>query len=138
MMDKIGMCGDNCTCCPRYTATQKDSLVELATVKTLWVKLGLRGEDFPAREMACLGCRPENRCAYDVLRSCVKTKGINSCGPCPDYPCALVNQVFETSDRLQQHAIRVCSREEMMTLTNAFFSKKKNIDRIRRNHTPQS
>jgi hypothetical protein len=130
-MDRIGMCGDNCTCCPRYTATQKDSLLELESVKTLWVKLGLRDKDFPAEEMACLGCRPENRCAYDSLRSCAKKREINNCGTCPDYPCDRISQVFEASDRLRRHAARVCSREEMKVLTKAFFSKKQIFHRMK-------
>ena len=37
-MNMIGICGDNCAYCPRYTATLKGRTIELERVKELWVR----------------------------------------------------------------------------------------------------
>lgn len=129
-MDVIGVCGDNCSCCPRYTASQEGSLEELYKVKELWVRLGFRDPDFPAQDLACFGCRPENKCAYYEVRSCAYGKRIDNCGLCQDYPCELINAVFEKSENIKSHASNVCASEEMDLLTTAFFSKRENLDQI--------
>ena len=131
-MTIIGTCGDNCFYCPRYVATRNGSAKELEKVKRLWVRLGLRDEGFPAQDMACFGCRPENKCAYWELRACAQEKGIDNCGLCQGHPCELINAAFEKSEKLRSHAARVCIPEEMDTLDKAFFSKKQNLDRIHR------
>ena len=79
-MITIGICGDDCLYCPRYIATKKGGNKEMEEVKELWVRLGLREPAFPARDMACLGCRPENKCAYLEVRTCAYEKGIENCG----------------------------------------------------------
>jgi hypothetical protein len=127
----IGICGDNCVYCPRYVATQNGGAKALEEVKELWVRLGLRDPDFTAQDMACSGCRPENKCAYSEVRACVYGKGIENCGICQGYPCGLLNAVFEKSEKLCSHAARVCTPEEIEALRKAFFSKRRSLDRMR-------
>ena len=91
----IGICGDNCSFCPRYVATQKGSMEELEKVKDLWVRLKLRNPDFPAEGMICNGCSPENNCAYKELRTCVSIRKVKNCGFCDEYPCKLIKEVFD-------------------------------------------
>jgi hypothetical protein len=129
-MNVIGVCGDNCSCCPRYIATQEGSLEALNKVKELWVRLGFRQPDSPARELACFGCGPENKCAYYEVRECAYGKGIDNCGLCQDYPCEVMDAVFEKSENIKSHASSVCASEEMDALTRAFFSKRGNLDKI--------
>jgi hypothetical protein len=129
-MDLVGICGDNCHYCPRYLATQNGSTKELETVKELWVKLGLRDPAFPAQEMACYGCKPENECAYSELRACASERAVYNCGLCDAYPCRLINTALERSDKLSFRATSVCTPMEMETLKEAFFSKRKNLDQI--------
>lgn len=50
MMSLIGVCGDNCSYCPRYIATRSGKADELEEVKELWARLGLRDPAFPARD----------------------------------------------------------------------------------------
>lgn len=126
----IGICGDNCEYCPRYLATQSSSKIELEKVKDLWIRLGLRNKEFSVEDMVCHGCRPENRCAYQELYDCVKTKGLKNCGLCDDYPCKLMTTAFNKSDRLKTKAMRVCESAEMEILQKAFFSKKEYFDNI--------
>jgi hypothetical protein len=130
IMIMIAICGDACLYCPRYLATKNGSDNELEEVKELWVRLGLREPAFPARDMACCGCRPENKCAYSGIRNCAHEKGIENCGLCQVYPCELINAVFERSEELSSLAARICTSEEMGTLHKAFFSKRRNLDQI--------
>jgi hypothetical protein len=129
-MNLIGICGDNCQSCPRYTATTNNSLAELERVKDLWVRLGLRDNIFPVQDMICHGCRPENRCAYPELYACVKTKDLENCGLCDNYPCELLTTAFEKSEQLKTRALDVCTSEELVSLQKAFFSKKEYFDTI--------
>jgi hypothetical protein len=126
----IGICGDNCQFCPRYVATNGGRPEELENVKELWVRLGLRDPDFPAQDLACDGCKRENRCAYSELRACANERAIDNCGLCHDYPCGLIQAAFEKSENLRDHAAIVCRPKEMDTLHKAFFSKKQNLDQI--------
>lgn len=129
-MNMIGKCGDNCTYCPRYIATQDGRKIELEKVKELWVRLGLRDDDFPTKDMVCKGCMPDNECAYKELFACVSEKGHDNCGLCNEYPCKIINNAFDQSEKLKFHASRVCTQEEMDMLQKAFFSKKMYFDPI--------
>jgi hypothetical protein len=126
----IGVCGDDCLHCPRYVAMQNGSVEALEEVKELWVRLGLRDTDFPVWDLACIGCRPENRCAYPEIRACAQGQEIENCGQCPEYPCGLLNTVFEKSGKLRSHAALICNPKEMDALQKAFFSKRENLDRM--------
>ncbi len=128
LMATIGVCGDNCSYCPRYVATQKRDAKELERVKDLWVRLGFWDPAFPAQDLTCLGCRPENKCAYLEIRACAYGKGVENCGLCQAYPCRLINAAFEKSDNLRSYAARVCTPKEMDILQKAFFSKRKILD----------
>lgn len=129
----IGVCGDNCSCCPRYLATQARSLEGLEKVKELWVRLGLRDRDFSVHNLACSGCTPKNTCAYSKVRDCAYEKGIDNCGLCQEYPCESIMAVFEKSKELKAKASDVCSQEEIEVFDRAFFSKEKNLDQVRSN-----
>lgn len=95
-----------------------------------WVRLGLIDHDFAIEEMACNGCIPEKNCAYSDLRTCVSAKALKNCGFCDEYPCKLLNKVFDKSEKLKSLAAKVCTLEEMDMLNKAFFSKKEYFDRI--------
>ena len=126
----IALCGDNCEYCYRFLATKNGSFEALEKVKELWVRLGLRVPDFPAQEMACNGCKPENRCAYTDLCTCVYSKNYENCGLCDQYPCELIKIAFKKSDNLKKRAIKVCTTEEMALLNKAFFSKREFFEHI--------
>ena len=128
----FGMCGDNCSYCARFIATESGRKTELEKIKELWVRLGLREPDFPIKDMACYGCKPGKKCAYAELRACVSGKGYENCGSCEQYPCNLINSVFDETETLKSHASKVCTQEEMDMLHRAFFSKKEYFDRMHR------
>lgn len=129
-MNKVGVCGDNCSYCPRYIAALSGSIEELKKVKELWVRIGLRDESFPAENLVCHGCMPEVKCAYPELRNCAAGKKISNCGLCDNYPCELVNSAYKRTRNLESVARGVCSAEEMDMLDKAFFHKKRTLDKI--------
>jgi hypothetical protein len=128
-MAVIGICGDNCAYCPRYLATLSGKTEELEKVKELWVRLGLRDPSLPAWGLVCHGCAPANNCAYSELRACVYGKGVESCGLCETYPCALVDAAFQRSDELFSQTMLVCTPEEVELFRKAFFSKRQNLEK---------
>jgi hypothetical protein len=129
-MNIIGTCGDNCNYCPRYINKKNGNIQALEKVKELWVRLGLRDPDFPAKDMACKGCMPDNKCAYMELCTCKNLKSLKNCGLCKEYPCKLIEKAFDNSDKLHSRAAKVCSQKEMDMLQKAFFSKKEYFDHI--------
>lgn len=119
-------------------ATQNGGKNKLEKVKALWVRLGLRDPDFPAEDLACHGCMPENKCAHTELRACVRAKDFENCGLCQEYPCRLISIAFDKSEKLKSHAKRICTKEEVEILHKAFFSKKEYFDRIHRKNRKKS
>jgi hypothetical protein len=126
----IGICGDSCVDCPRYKAAESGNAEDLEDVKAWWVRLGLREADFPAAEMACGGCRPENACAYPEIRDCAQSRKLKNCGLCGDYPCGLVAAAFEKTAAFHVRAAAVCAQEELDILERAFFRKRHILDWI--------
>ena len=129
-MDVFGACGDDCSLCPRYKATLSNNKSELERVKELWVLFGWRNPDVTLDNLKCSGCRKENKCSYQELRSCVFNKGLKNCGFCAQYPCRLVSAAFEKTENAFRSIKALCNEEEMESLTKAFRYKKSNLDRI--------
>jgi hypothetical protein len=131
-MDKIGVCGENCSYCPRYIATLSGDKGEFEKVKELWVRIGWRDKSFPAEKLVCHGCDFEIKCAYPELRSCAAEKKISNCGLCENYPCEFMNAAFERTEKLESFARGVCNLEEMDILNKTSFHKKRTLNRIHR------
>jgi hypothetical protein len=102
----------------------------LGKIKGLWVRLGFLDADSPVQDLACLGCGPENECAYPEVRACAHGKGIDNCGLCRAYPCERMDAVLEKAEGMRARASQVCTAAEMDALTAAFFCKRANLDRI--------
>lgn len=134
---KLGFCGDNCSVCPRYVATQSGDVEQLRKVAVLWYRVGLRDEVVPPEELTCHGCSTENLCAYEDVRECAIEKGVKNCGECEDYPCEKVLKVFKWTESFVERCKEKCSEEEYESLRKAFFSKKENLDRANKKYLSQ-
>lgn len=66
--EKISLCGDNCSECPRYKAKTEE---ELKSVAKLWYKVGFRNKIVSSGEISCKGCSPEKECSYNLIE-CIK------------------------------------------------------------------
>ena len=69
-MNLIGICGDNCQYCLSFIAIKNISMNMLEKVKDLWVRLGLRDNDFPDHNMACQAICLKKMCIAETLHLC--------------------------------------------------------------------
>ena len=127
----LGVCGDDCDCCPRYIAAKNNDRRQLEAVLALWVKLGWRDAATAPEDMRCSGCSFNNKkCAYPEQLRCASARRLGNCGECNDYPCAMALRAFQRAEDLAKDCQRQCSKEEYQTLRDAFFRKKKNLDAV--------
>jgi hypothetical protein len=126
MSSKISACGNNCTACPRYLATQSGNPEELEMVAELWYRCGWREKVVVNKEIACKGCKSTSVCKYHIIE-CVAEKKVTNCAVCLEYPCEKINLAFETSDKFERTIEEVCSASEVLNLRKAFFNKRENL-----------
>ncbi len=121
--EKITLCGDDCRKCPRFLAKTESELLKTAE---LWHRIGWRDTVVPAEEMKCSGCSPQKKCGYG-LAECVKSRGIEKCSECPDFPCEKIEEMLKRSDFYMEKCKSVCDDNEYMSLEKAFFHKRENL-----------
>ena len=123
----IAACGNDCSACPRYVAHPYEKTEEeLLHTAELWMKIGYRDHVVSNEEIACLGCRPENWCRYQVITCCAE-KGIKTCAECAEYPCRNMQDCFAVTASFEPMCRRVRTGEEYEQLKRAFFEKELNL-----------
>lgn len=139
-MLKLGFCGDDCNVCPRYVATQSGDKEQLKKVAALWYKVGYRDKIVPPEELICHGCSSTwcNVLCNRNVRECALEKNVENCGKCENYPCGKVLKVFERTESFAKTCKEKCSKEEYKCLQKAFFSKRKNLNRVNREWLSQT
>jgi hypothetical protein len=130
----IGICGDNCEICPRLIATKSNDMRKLEKILSLWIKTGLRKPGTHASSLACNGCSTVAVCAYEDQKKCALNQHLKNCGLCAHYPCDIVKNSFERSDKFAAVCREQCSQGEYRQFAKAFFSKKENLDTIAKRH----
>lgn len=95
---KIGFCGDDCNCCPRYLATQNGNEERLKEVATIWQMIGWRDSVSSPEDMLCQNCTSVKICGLGI-KECVIEKGVDNCGKCPDYPCERLPKIFKDNQK---------------------------------------
>lgn len=130
----IGLCGDDCSACPRRLARDDD---ELGRVAELWVRLGWRDEVETPAALRCKGCSSEGtncgrdgRCVFG-LWECVAAHSVGSCHECAEWPCERLRQNAEAGDAREGAVREVCTSEEFAVLSRAFLRKRKNLGIVR-------
>ncbi|MFX1258194.1 MAG: DUF3795 domain-containing protein [Promethearchaeota archaeon] len=128
---KIACCGDNCSFCPRYSATLSNNDELLKEIAVLWKKIGWRDKIDPPEKLLCFGCETFNEeCEYNVRGCCIEKK-IENCGKCDNYPCNIIEKAFEITQINAKKFRDILSKEEYKIFKKAFFLKKENLDRVR-------
>ncbi len=95
----ISCCGLNCASCDARNATIKnDDELRKATAEK-W-RITYSAPDLSVEMINCTGCREEgvkfSHCNECEIRKCVKTKGFNTCGDCPEMEtCSIVSGVHK-------------------------------------------
>lgn len=126
----IAACGNNCAECPRYDAYPfLKTTGQLEETAVLWKKIGYRDKIVSTSELACKGCTEDNSCRYNIVK-CTRSRGLNNCGECIEYPCENIKNCFTATDKFKPACQAVCSEEEYLKIKRAFFEKKKNLDRM--------
>lgn len=125
----ISLCGDLCSECPRYIATQANDYVRLKEIATLWFRLGFRSEIVSEEEIKCYGCSKTKPCSYNI-NTCEHIRDLNNCGECNLYPCQKINLVFDKTEKVKENCLVRCTPEEYVQMHKAFLSKKNILDNI--------
>jgi hypothetical protein len=130
-LQKISSCGNDCTMCPRFTATQSGDVLRLKAVAKLWNQLGLRDTIVSPEEIMCYGCSTSSFCRYSIQK-CAFDKNVENCGYCKEYPCDYTIKSFEQTQIYAESIKGKCTEEEYRTFELAFFSKKENLDSVKK------
>lgn len=123
MEEKITLCGDNCTMCPRYNAHTHE---ELRYVAELWYKVGWRDTVVSNEEISCLGCSSHKKCTYHLV-DCVRQHNVQKCNQCSDFPCEKIRNMLDRSAEYQLKCKEICSAQDYTMLEKAFFDKESNL-----------
>lgn len=129
----LGACGDNCTLCPRFKATQNNDIALLNSLLELYIKLGTRKPGATAESLKCYGCKASRQCAYPEVRNCAGSKKIENCGQCSSYPCEMINSVFSKTMAFKERLTGKISDSGMKMFEDAFLRKKEYLDSIKGN-----
>ena len=94
----IGYCGYNCYLC---AARSKDIAVRKKLVDA-WQKY-LGHQTYTAENVACEGCKSRGNKIADKrceARPCARTRGVETCAQCEEFPCKKVQHLLDTTVRL--------------------------------------
>ena len=124
-------CGNDCECCPRYTASQSGDENRLREVAVLWKSVGWRARVVRPEDMACDGCGSVDWCSHGI-RECARGHGVKNCAQCREYPCDKVEEMLESTRACIEICRQACSPEDFSALEKAFFCKEENLEAVRR------
>jgi hypothetical protein len=125
----ISICGDVCSECPRYIATQQNDVSKLEKLARLWFRLGFREGILPYEQLKCSGCSKDKNCGYDLIH-CVNLTGKSNCGECDIFPCKKIESVFNKTYELALRCEALCSQTEFHEMDRAFFKKRDILNEI--------
>jgi hypothetical protein len=126
---KIAYCGDVCTECPRYIATQNKDNAEFVKIAELWFRLGFRERIVSAGELKCNGCSKDLECAH-LINTCEHLKDKYNCGECDLFPCDKLNAAFQKSEKINKLCKAKCTALEFEKLSRAFLMKRQILSEI--------
>lgn len=127
---RLSCCGDDCDACPRYLATQTNNNSALEGLAHLWYELGWRDEIVSADAMRCEGCATVSVCSLGV-RDCTRSKRLETCGQCPEYPCDIMKLMFERSEENARICKERCEPQIFHGLNESFFKKRVYLDAVK-------
>jgi len=125
----LAPCGNDCSACPRFSATASGDPDKLAAVAVFWHRLGWRDRVVSNEEIACLGCPPSTPCRHDIT-TCVVDRGLATCRACADHgACPRVDAMLARTDLTADTCREQCDAETYAVLEKAFFRKRENLNR---------
>ena len=106
-MEKMtAMCGLNCSGCPAFLATARDSDEERRKTAGEWSKS--YGHDIKPEDINCYGCLSVDKkllgyCGICEIRKCGIEKKVETCAHCPDYACEKLSKFFEAAPEAKKN-----------------------------------
>ena len=99
MKPLISCCGLDCEFCDARIATVNNDQVLREKTAKIWSEM-YDAPHITAESVNCLGCRAEGAkfgyCTACGIRTCVNTKGFNTCGDCAEMDtCPIVGAVLQ-------------------------------------------
>jgi hypothetical protein len=96
-------------------------------------KVGWRDKIVAPEEILCNGCATYSEpCEYNI-RECCLEREVENCGKCDKYPCNKVENAFKITDLNAEKFKDILTKEEYEIFSKSFFSKKKNLDQVKKN-----
>ena len=132
----LAYCGNDCTKCPRYVATQSGDVEQLKDVAALWYRVGYRDRIVSPDEIACEGCASAAWCRWGI-KECAEGRGVASCAECDKYPCDRVRKTLQSTVGFTRPIAGRCSPGDLARLDsvrNGAFAKKQNLERARKKY----
>ena len=135
----ISFCGDVCSECPRYKATQRNDIEKLEALSNLWFRLGFRDKLVDVEDIKCNGCNKNKDCSHNI-NNCEHLIGKNNCGECNYFPCTKIERVFQKTELIDEICREKCTNFEYNELAKAFLIKRQvltsiNIKQFNKNKT---
>lgn len=98
MKDHTAYCGLDCSECPAYRAHLNDDYPLREKTAKEWSEM--YKSDIKPDDVNCVGCTENEgvhfgHCSDCKYRSCARSKGLENCGHCPDYPCEELKEFFQ-------------------------------------------
>jgi hypothetical protein len=99
MKTLIACCGINCESCDARVATLANNPDLREETAEKWREM-YQSPDITAEMINCTGCRIDGakfgQCELCEIRNCVKDKGVDTCGACPEMnTCPTIAPVFQ-------------------------------------------
>ncbi|MDD3627328.1 MAG: DUF3795 domain-containing protein [bacterium] len=97
--NKFGYCGYNCGICPARSKNKETRRKMVEVWKKVFGHQMYTEENMPIAE-PCPGCKAPGPCADTVCkaRPCAKSKGLESCVDCDEFPCKKVAGLLATAE----------------------------------------
>lgn len=131
---QIGYCGYNCGIC----AGRSEDIAERRKMVEGWKKLyghKMYTEDNVPIARPCCGCRNEGEMADTScqVRPCAKSKGVESCADCSDFPCDKIQNLLGEENSLLIFCCRnkEVTREEFEMSARQFCSMPTLVERLK-------
>jgi len=95
----ISCCGLDCATCDARIATINNDNERRKATAEKW-RVGFNAPNLTSEMINCTGCREEgakfSHCLQCEIRNCVKAKGFDTCGDCPQLEtCTIVSSVHK-------------------------------------------
>ena len=96
----IAYCGLDCERCEAFIATRTNDDALRAAVAEQWSRT--YNAPIKPEHINCTGCQSAGVTTYYCdqlceIRKCATTKSVGTCADCRDYPCSLLEPVFQAA-----------------------------------------